>query len=75
MKYLLYFFIGIFLFRFISRYLLPIVQVMRVAGKGMRDIREQMNHAAPQANAGKATPTAVPTRPKEGEYIDYEEIK
>jgi uncharacterized protein YoxC len=61
------------LFRFVTRFLLPVIQVTKQAKNHMRSMQEQMEQMQQQANS----PNPTPKRPKvqEGDYIEYEEIK
>jgi hypothetical protein len=63
----------IFLYRFIVNFLWPMLQVTRTAGKRIREMQQQMNDMQqPQNNQHvKSNPPCM----KEGDYIDYEEIK
>lgn len=70
-RIILWGFIIVTIFRFISRFLLPIFQITRATQNKMRAMQEQMN-AMQQEQKNKK-----PSNEKsiEGDYIDYEEIK
>lgn len=61
------------LFRFVTRFLLPVLRVTRVASTRMREMQQQMEDM--QAKANNPGPAASKPKPVEGDYIDYEEIK
>ncbi len=61
------------MFRFVTRFLLPVIQVTRKAKAHMRDMQEQMDQMQQQAN--NPTPTPKPPKVQKGDYIDYEEVK
>ncbi len=63
------------IFRFLVKYILPVVQMTKQVRERMRHMQDQMNDAAGQKAApGKATIDPQPRAHKE-DYIDYEEIK
>jgi membrane protein insertase Oxa1/YidC/SpoIIIJ len=61
------------MFRFVTRFLLPVIKVTRTASAKMREMQAQMEQMQQKAN----NPAPSPKQPKvqEGDYIDYEEIK
>ncbi len=61
-----------FLFRFIMRIVLPVMQVTSATQKKMREMQNQMEEM--QKKAANPEPKAKPRR-VEGDYIDYEEVK
>jgi len=63
----------ILLYRFIVNFLWPLLRVTRTASQRIRQMQQQMNdmqQGQPQNNAQTSPP-----RMKEGDYIEYEEIK
>lgn len=72
-KMILWAFFFYIMFRFVTRFLLPVIQVTRKAKAHMRDMQQQMDQMQQQAN----NPNTSYKRPKvqEGDYIEYEEIK
>jgi len=70
-RLILWGFIIVTVFRFISRFLLPILQITRAAQNKMREMQEQMN-TMQQEQKNKKTSNE---KSIEGDYIDYEEIK
>jgi hypothetical protein len=74
-----YFFIGLaiyFLYRFIFNFIIPIYRVSKKMKGQMRDFQSQMNQNGQgfQPNPPRQEP-APGKSTKEGEYIDFEEIK
>jgi predicted Holliday junction resolvase-like endonuclease len=63
--------IFIFITRFILRFVVPIFQVTRMTQSKLREMQEQMQNMQRQEHAKAKTHNTV----KEGDYIDYEEIK
>lgn len=63
----------ILLYRFVVNFLWPMLQVTRTAGRRIREMQQQMNDMQQGQNNQQAKNT--PPRMKEGDYIDYEEIK
>lgn len=70
---LIYLFLFFILFRFILRYVLPIFHITRQATNQMRQMQDRIRQT--DAANESAVPPRSPRRAKEGEYIDYEEIK
>jgi len=64
----------IFFLRFVWRIVLPAVRIVRSAGNNLRQMQDQMNGHQQQPQT-PYTPPATATRKKEGDYIDYEEVK
>ena len=60
-----------FIIRFVMRFLYPLFQAGRMVQSKMRDMQQQMDKMQEQQNA----PTNSKPTVKEGEYIDYEEVK
>lgn len=73
-KLILWAFFFYVMFRFVTRFLLPVIQVTRQAKNHMRSMQEQMEQMQQQAN-NNANPTAKRPKVQEGDYIEYEEIK
>ena len=73
LKILLWAVLLIILFRFITRIVWPIFKVTRMASKRMREMQEQMQEMEQKANTSHQPGTT--SQVKEGDYIDYEEIK
>ncbi len=57
------------LLRFVFRFFLPLFQVTKAVSEKMRNMQSQMNDLNKQATTPKQT------TPKQGEYIEYEEVK
>lgn len=73
LKILLWAVLLIILFRFITRIVWPIFKVTRMASKRMREMQQQMQEMEQKAHTNQKTDTSYQV--KEGDYIDYEEIK
>lgn len=58
------------IFRFIVRFVFPILQITRTAQKRMQQMQKQMEDMQKPQN-----PPAQSNKVKEGDYIEYEEIK
>ena len=67
----LIFVIGI-LFRLFSRYILPVFRITSVANDRIRQMQDQMKEMDRKVNDNNNRSTRIK---KEGDYIDYEEIK
>ena len=65
------FVIGI-LYRVINRYILPVFRITSAANSKMKQMQDQMNEMNSKINNNN--PTVKKSR-KEGDYIDYEEVK
>jgi len=70
LRILLWSFILVMVFRFIVKFVFPILQITRSAQKRMRQMQQQMEDMQQQSNQ-----TASQTKVKEGDYIEYEEVK
>ncbi len=70
LRILLWSFILVMVFRFIVKFVFPILQITRTAQKRMRQMQQQMEDMQQQSNQ-PPTNNSV----KEGDYIEYEEIK
>lgn len=70
-RILLWGFILVMVFRFIVRFVFPVVKMTRVAQDRLRQMQQQMDEMQQQ----QATPPKQQQKVKEGDYIDYEEVK
>ena len=59
-----------FLVRFILKFLLPVIRVVRTTQMHMADMKKKMDHM----QESKAAPQR-PAKSVDGEYIEYEEVK
>jgi hypothetical protein len=66
------FVIGI-VYRLLSRYILPIFRFTTVANDRLRQMQDQMKEMYRKVNSNNSTPNKRVK--KEGDYIDYEELK
>ncbi len=66
-----------FFLRFIYRYILPAVRVVRTARKGLQQMQQGFGAAQQQPYQQPAQPVsnAPGFAKKQGDYIDYEEVK
>lgn len=60
-----------FLLRFILKFLLPVVRVVRNTQMHMQDMKRRMDHMQEGQNAAPKHQS----KRVDGEYIDYEEVK
>jgi hypothetical protein len=74
MRYIVYFFIFLILYRFWGRFILPIFHVSRMAGERMRQMQRQMEEMQKKTTHAPNRKQANPPE-KDGDYIDYEEVK
>jgi hypothetical protein len=70
-RILLWTFILVMIFRFIARFVLPILSITRVTQDRLRQMQQQMEDMHKQQSA----PPQQAQKVKEGDYIDYEEVK
>ncbi|XZF13671.1 hypothetical protein ACTHGU_17970 [Chitinophagaceae bacterium MMS25-I14] len=63
----------ILLYRFIVNFIIPLFRMTRLAGERVKQMQDQMNnmHQGQTDNYVRQQPSRV----KDGDYIDYEEIK
>lgn len=65
-------FIIVMILRFVARFVFPVFQVTRMAQQKMKEMQQQMEQMQQNANQ---PPQQAPPKMKEGDYIDYEEVK
>ncbi|MEO7924195.1 MAG: hypothetical protein ABIR30_11005 [Chitinophagaceae bacterium] len=78
MKFLLYAILVFIAYQFIFKLVIPVYLATRKIKKGFREMSEKMNPQPPGHQQGFTPPgsTEKPgSRPKAGEYIDFEEVK
>jgi len=61
-----------FLFRVLFRYVFPIFHITSTATSRLRQMQDQMKEMEQKINTNN---TPKPSGKKEGDYIDYEEVK
>jgi hypothetical protein len=63
-------------YKFIFDFIIPIYRTTRQVKKGFREMNDRMNQHM-QQQQGQFTPKEEPQKPqqKEGDYIEFEEIK
>jgi hypothetical protein len=66
-------FIIVMAYRFLFRFVIPIFQATRVASARLRQMQQQMNDMQNKANPKPGN--TAPPQMKEGDYIEYEEVK
>ena len=66
--------LGYVCYRFFTRYIWPVVKVVRAARQKMEESRQQMNNRS-QSSVEKEQPNQQTASQPEGEYIDYEEVE
>ena len=69
-RILLWSFILVMIFRFIVRFVFPILQITRTAQTRMQQMQKQMEDMQKPQH-----PPTQSNKVKEGDYIEYEEIK
>lgn len=72
MKFIILIFLAGLLLRIFIRFILPIFRISSVAGGQMRRMQEQMKEMERKMN--EQNKQSARTR-KEGDYIDYEEVR
>ncbi|RYY21873.1 MAG: hypothetical protein EOO04_17260 [Chitinophagaceae bacterium] len=70
-KILVWSFVLVMIFRFVVRFVLPILRITRSAQDKIRQMQQQMNdmHSQTQKQPEKGSQL------KDGDYIEYEEVK
>jgi len=68
------FVIGI-IFRVLFRFILPIFHVTSTASNRMRQMQDQMKEMEQKMNNSVNNNTPRPAGKKEGDYIDYEDVR
>lgn len=71
MKFILYCLAFYFLYRFITRFVIPLVRVTRSANEQLRKMQSRMNEMEQQ----NTPPPSAAKKTIVGDYIDYEELK
>ena len=64
-----------FLYRLLSRYILPIFRITSVASGQMRQMQDKMKEMDEKMNQQNNQRDTNKKVKKEGDYIDYEEVK
>lgn len=73
LRYIIWFFVIYALFRLIFDFIIPVVRVSGQMKKKMREFQNNMNQQQPQS---EAPPERANNRQqKNGDYIDFEELK
>ncbi len=70
LKVIFYTFAAILLYRFVFRFMIPLMKVTKTATDKVRQMQQQMNDMQDRSRKEDKPPTV-----KEGDYIDYEEVK
>jgi hypothetical protein len=75
MTYVFYLFLAYLLYNIIFKFVIPIYRTTRQVKQGFRDINARMQgHNSNENKFSSETRGTVPLK-KEGEYIDFEEVK
>ena len=69
-KVIVWTFIIVILYRFFTRFVMPVAKMTKSAGEHMRRMQQQMQDMQQQQQQPKTTDRQV-----DGEYIEYEEIR
>ena len=75
MKFIILVFLLGFLIRMIARYVIPIFRVTSAAGSQMRQMQEKMREMENKMNQPASAGDTKKKGKKEGDYIDYEEVR
>jgi hypothetical protein len=76
LRYLLYALLFYFVFRFIFRFVIPVTKAARTMKKKMDAFQAQMQEQQQQQAAPTGPQRAKqPLTPKEGDYLEFEEVK
>lgn len=73
-KILLIAIIVVMILRFVSRFVMPLLQVSSLASDRLKQMQQQMDELQRKANNQQKAENKPP-KTKKGDYIDYEEIK
>ena len=68
------FVIGIIV-RFLLRYILPVFRITSAASSQMRQMQDKMREMEEQMRQAQAQPIPNKKTKKDGDYIDYEEVR
>ena len=72
MKYVLFAILIYVLYQFIFNLVIPVYQTTRKIKKGIREMNIRMNQQQP---SHQSSPPVSGSKPKAGDYIDFEEVK
>jgi uncharacterized membrane protein (DUF106 family) len=76
LRYLLYGLLIYFVFRFIFRFVIPVTKAARTMKNQMNEFQARMQEQQQQQAAAQRPQTVKqPLTPKEGDYIEFEEVK
>lgn len=75
LRYLLYGLLIYFVFRFIFRFVIPVTRAARDMKSKMNEFQNRMQEQQQQAAAQQQQTVKQPLTPKEGDYIEFEEVK
>jgi hypothetical protein len=71
-KLIVFLIVAILIYRILSRMIFPALNIGSATSERLRQMQDQLNEMNRRAN--EATPQK-PSRKKDGDYIDYEEVK
>ena len=69
-KAIFYTLAAILLYRFVFRFMIPLMKVTKTATDKVKQMQQQMNDMENRSRKQEKPPTV-----KEGDYIEYEEVK
>lgn len=77
LRYLLYGLLIYFVFRFIFRFVIPVTRAAKDMKSKMNEFQARMHEQQQQQQraAQRPEPVKQPLTPKEGDYIEFEEVK
>jgi uncharacterized membrane protein (DUF106 family) len=77
LRYLLYGLLIYFVFRFIFKFVIPVTRAARDMKSKMNEFQARMQEQQQQQAAAQQRPEPVkqPLTPKEGDYIEFEDVK
>lgn len=74
-KVLVWTFVIVVLYRFVTRFVMPIFKMTKAAGAQMRKMQQQMQDMQQQADTQQRPSSSGPSKHIDGDYIEYEEVK
>ncbi len=77
LRYLLYGLLIYFVFRFIFKFVIPVTRAARDMKSKMNEFQARMQEQQQQQATAQQRPEPVkqPATPKDGDYIEFEEVK
>ena len=72
---LFYLFLAYLLYNLVFKFIIPIYRTTRQVKKGFREMQERMQQHTQPSNQQSHSSKQKEPKGKEGEYIDFEEVK